>query len=627
MSMATRQRRDAGVEDNFRPAVAVTVRRGVEAMFFPPRLDLRGGAVSTAVCRTNRGGDTLWIATAGTLELRCRIVHSGARCDLEMVLMNRGRRACEVAVRYPALHYRYPDGTYLRRFDPIWGGVLQPTPYAFVRHYPGPASFCLAMVTGGADRALAYGLFNGEQRRCRIVHEYCGHSGQILFELERVAVGPGKAIRLPAGYVAGGAHWGDVLAPYRDWFQSVAHCHQKTPAWYEQEEFLYCRAAGCLAPQALSQGLNGVNMFDAQARRRSFAELKLEVDQAFEQAQTRGLQPLFYQFAWWNNMRTFDGLLLFDAVCGDYEAAHDLTRRVIDYIHRRGGRTYLYTNFIAAGTESAVYRRHPDAFARDAAGFPVRNELLWPLPMMLYCPGAPILRTLWTKTLRFILKDLDADGIFLDQVGGAVPNPFCYDPRHRHAHPDMYGRDLLDLLDFVSRKAREIKADALISQELPGDMRSLWADKIHGQGYTGPAPMQFKDEKAARATPPNEAFVFHAFICPSAKFVPDRPEMVMLGCPGEPDDPVWRRFREVFRTGVRPCRTDAPGAMAYLYGPCGGVAVLAVRAWEELGPVTVDLPALLAPVRGGTDIALPAGGRKVRVAVGRKPRFYAFRSE
>ncbi len=97
--------------------------------------------------------------------------------------------------------------------------------------------------------------------------------------------------------------------------------------------------------------------------------MKAEIDDIAYEGEERGFKPLFFQFGWWQAMAEINGLFMFDSVCGDYNAAHALTKRVIDYIHEKGLRTYLYTNAIAAGDESTVFRTRPELFVRDPAGF------------------------------------------------------------------------------------------------------------------------------------------------------------------------------------------------------------------------------------------------------------------
>ena len=109
-----------------------------------------------------------------------------------------------------------------------------------------------------------------------------------------------------------------------------------------------------------------------RAVRARSTELKAEIDYVLREGEEQGYKPLFYQFGWWQLMAEIGGLFMFDSVCGDYNEAHALTKRVIDYIHEKGLRTYLYTNAIAVGDESIrIFRTRPELLVRDPAGFHV----------------------------------------------------------------------------------------------------------------------------------------------------------------------------------------------------------------------------------------------------------------
>jgi hypothetical protein len=464
---------------------------------------------------------------------------------------------------------------------------------------------------------------NEQQRRVRLYHLPAATSGHMSLEIERVLIRSGETLDLPSAYIAAGVNWGDVLRPYRDWLQATYQRPLPLCDWYWNGNFIENRYAHCVAPTPPAAGPDGVWTFDNRHAPQTVAGLKAEMDKAFALFGQRGLKPLFYQFGWWQSMATHPGTFVFDTVIGDFTEHHALIAPLIDYAHRKGGRTFLYTNFIAAGDDSRLFREHPGLFAREPNGQPVRNASY---PMYMLCPGAPGIRDYWDSVLQHILGDLDADGVFLDQVGGGAPNAYCYDPSHGHADPDAYGRDYLALLDFVARRAREIKPDCFIGGELTSDIRSLWCDQMQGVGYSRPKERVFASPAEAAAAPPSEHFAFMSFINPGIAHLPSEPNYVARGCPGQPDNPLWNRYRPVFRAGLQPCTTDPIGATAYLFGPVNGEAILATQAVAELEEVTVTLPTPLSPVEGGTHRAKPVNASSVRVEAGEQPRFYCLKA-
>ena len=605
--------------DCFSPRHEVALAEGVSMEIYPPRILHRQG-VSTS-SRMGAKADFMWTSELGEVTVQSRVRRSGDRWDIVMSVANAGEDA-EVAVRYPVVYYRFPEGTPVREFDPLFGGVLEKRSSWVERWYPGDASLCASFVTA-PGQALGMAVRDEAQRRIRICHVPGDVSGQMGMELERVLVKRGEKIELPSAYIAWGQTWGDVLRPYRDHILATTKRAQPFCKWYWDGNWIENRYAHCLAPMLPTKAtVSGAWSFDNARTPQTIEQLKKEMDEAFDIFDKRGLKPLFYQFGWWKAMATCRGLFLFDTVCGDYdEGGHPLIKPAIEYSHSKGGRTFIYTNFISAGEDTKVFRDHPEFFARDRAGFPVRNASY---PMYMFCPSAPGLREYWDRVLRVILIDLDADGFFLDQVGGGTPNAYCYEPTHNHAHPDVYGRDYLALLDWVCRRAREIKPDCFIGGELTSDVRAMWCDQMQGVGYSKPREVTFASEQEAAATPPGEHFAFMSFINPEIAHLPSGSDYLARGCPGQPDNPLWKKYREVFRSGLQPCMTDPIGAMAYLFGPVNGEAILATIAVAELKDVTVELPMEMAPAGGGTHVARAVGDKKVVVEAGKEPHFYRF---
>lgn len=240
----------------------------------------------------------------------------------------------------------------------------------------------------------------------------------------------------------------------------------------------------------------------------------------------------------------------------------------------------------------------------------------------MFCPGSPEIRSYWDKVLNYVLKEMDADGIFLDQLGGGTPSPKCTDPSHHHAHPDAYGEEYLELVEYVAKKAKEIKPDAIVCCELIDDVRSQYIDLVQGFGYNRPRERVFTSAEQAANTPPSEYMVFLKYINPHANMFPERTENVAIGAPGYPSDTIYTRFKAQFKSGLQPCKTNPVGAMAYLYGPVNGEAVLAVKAADEIKDVTVYLPENFTPVTGGSHTGKLDKNGNLVVSAGKSARFY-----
>ena len=545
-------------------------------------------------------GDAItWEASAGAVCLRGRCTPDGAdRWKIVLTVENTGADI-EARVGYPYLCYHFDQQQPARIFNPLFGGVLEATTIPFDISYPGPASFCLT-AAAGLQSAVAMGVFDTEQRRIVIRHIPAWMDGQIRFVLERVLVKRGECLELPAQFIAVGRDWAEAMAPYRAWVGETFTRTRTRPAWWMNEPFTETRKAHCLAPFQPPDAVPGIWIFDNEGRPRTFADLKAEVDDAAREGEERGYKPLFFQFGWWQAMAEIGGVFMFDSVCGDYHEAHALTKQVIDYIHEKGLRTYLYTNAIAAGDESTVFRTRPELFVRDPAGFHVYNA---GYPMLMFCPGAPGMRDYWEEILQYVLCTLDADGLFLDQVCGGFPSQYCFAQEHHHAHPDTYGQDFYQLVDFIAERARQIKPDCYVGGELTLDSRGLLLDEAHGWGYSGPRSTPPATQEAQRSTPPAEYFIFMRYLCPQVYSQRGGTEADMMnGAAGSHAFPLWQQYRTIFESGVRPCHVNPCGAIAYLFGPQDGLVLLALRAHGEIGEVEITLPEgthLSAPLPAG----------------------------
>lgn len=559
----------------------------------PPDLRLRIQAPALTVGSIHSPATTVttadvirWTAQAGgvRLDATCQR-HADGEWRMTFSLRNEGADV-EVRFAYPYLFYHFELAQPVRIFNPTFGGILESSITPICQDYPGPATFCLTAAAGNTF-TLAAGLFNAQQRHIVIRHIPAGQDGQIRFVCERVLVRRGMNVQLPEKFLRVGSDWADAFAPYRAFAETAFPRRRERPQWLTNGNFTETRKAHCIAPVHPPEAVAGIWIFDDQGQPRSLEFLKAEVDEAFADGAAKGYTPLFYQFGWWQSMTTLRGLFMFDSVCGDYTAAHAVTRDIIAYIHARGGRTYLYTNAISLGDESDTFRQRPGLLARDAAGFPMQNS---GYPMYMICPGSPEARAYWDEILRFVLIELDADGIFLDQVGGGFASCYCYAKDHHHEHPDRYGTDFIELVDFIGSRARELKPDSLIAGELVLDARSPLLDETHGVGYSHITAKPPETVELRAATKPAEYYIFTKYLTPQIHSSVHLRGHVMNGAAGSHAWEEWRQYREILSSTVTTCVTEPAGALAYLFGPIAGRAVLVVRTHGEARQIRVHLP-------------------------------------
>ena len=506
--------------------------------------------------------------------------------EIKITLKNNGDSALDTRFSYPYLLYGLgePD---IRSLDPSFGGVLDRFTWAPIITYPGHASFCLT-VAASSNHAVACGLYNKQQWTTTIRNCTGDTEGHIRLTLEKLTLLPGETIELPVMFISWGSSWAEALAPYKAFIQEAFPPNNPQPEWMKNEKFTETRRAHCLAPFDPPEKAAGIWMFSEQGSIRTFEKLKDEIDKAVETGLQKGYKPLFYQFGWWKNISQIQGLYMFDSLCGDYTAAHDTAKRIVEYIHEVGCRTYLYTNAIAAGDETEVFKRKPELFVLDADHLPVSNDVL---PMYQFCPSAPGIREYWDDVLKYILIDMDADGIFLDQICGAVPPALCYHPGHNHKNTYTYGTEILSLLEYIRSAAKILKPESCVMGELVLDSRSVWLDESHGYGYRSIFSQPPEIGDLLRDRVPSEQYIFTRYLCPDIHTQTGKDNTaVFFGAAGSYGTELWRRYAGSFESGVVPCHASPAGALAYLFGDGEHERVLAVKADCEIDEVVVNLP-------------------------------------
>lgn len=135
----------------------------------------------------------------------------------------------------------------------------------------------------------------------------------------------------------------------------------------------------------------------------------------------------------------------------DYEVSQELggerkLREGIDYIHKKGGKAFLFLSYSLLDHKSKFYLEGPGEsctikdiwgeeipFAETYCGEGTYRKLgNPPMPMYLSCPGSEEWQRKMIESADVCL-DLGADGILYDL--GGLPAYFCFDERHHHGKP------------------------------------------------------------------------------------------------------------------------------------------------------------------------------------------------
>ncbi len=555
----------------------------------PLQVDKKGDNYSF-VCNSNELNVSAVLSKAGQ-----------SHWELDVLIKNETEQAIDLKFSYPYVLYVMDDDD-VRVFDPTFGGVMDRIRWATCNTYPGRASFCMN-ASASANQAVAAGLYNKEQLITTLRNCSGGREGHMRITLEKLTIKAHSSLQLPTMFICFGDNWAKAFEPYRAYIHRTFVKQNPKPLWMDNERFTQSRAGHCLSPFNPPEKAAGIWMFSERNTVRTYESVKDEIDKAIQKGEQEGYRPLFYQFGWWENLTRLQGLYMFDSLCGDYTAAHETAKRIVDYIHQRGFRTYLYTNAIAAGDETDVFLNHPELFVHNQDGLPVYNDLL---PMYLFCPSAPEIRDYWDEVLKYILIDMDADGVFLDQICGATPPALCYDTSHNHPNTYSYGADIVELIAYIRTKAKTLKPDCCVMGELVLDSRSVYLDESHGYGYSSIWSTPPEDRELLVNRVPSEYYIFTRYLCPYIYTqIGSSKDDLINGAAGSYADDLWREYQQVFESGVYPCKCEPAGAVAYLFGGENETHILAVKSDGDIGQVTVTLP----------------DGKRMEVTAEKKPQY------
>jgi len=182
------------------------------------------------------------------------------------------------------------------------------------------------------------------------------------------------------------------------------------------------------------------------------------------------------EYAYWERC----AMLHNQCVGGDYLVREDLggadaMREAFAQIRKLGLHSTLYLNaytihdtsdLVKSGKAQRWLMMHHDGTAR---GRYTEHGYVHP------CPGCVEYQDYLAATVARLLKETGADGILLDSVG-YYHHP-CYNPEHHHRSPFDYNEWIGQLLAKVSKAAREVNPDVLLTTEGVIDFYSQW---FHG---------------------------------------------------------------------------------------------------------------------------------------------------
>ena len=173
---------------------------------------------------------------------------------------------------------------------------------------------------------------------------------------------------------------------------------------------------------------------------------------------------------------------------GDYTfAAENLggfeaVRSGIDAVHRAGGHILYYVEGLIMWKRSRIGRSKGREWAlMNADGtYDEHYRGFWHM-----CPACPEWRDWLALSCAEIVRSTGVDGFFIDSAC-ATHFHRCFNPDHRHPHPDVWSWGLREMLRRVREEVDRVSPETILFVEGAGDMAREFADGFvaHSHDWT-----------------------------------------------------------------------------------------------------------------------------------------------
>ena len=206
-----------------------------------------------------------------------------------------------------------------------------------------------------------------------------------------------------------------------------------------------------------------------------------------------------------------------DFAAGDSLGGEDGLRRAVEAIHSAGRFAALYTNGRCVDPLSEALARQPgwadwlvqaprgrryrDLQGREVTGIDIdvpqqdwdpedvrANERYGEVVFGVMCPSVRKWRRLFSRRLAYLARELGIDGIYIDQVLGAMALP-CYGRNHGHGTPNQAWAGYHKFLKLVRRRVKTARPGAYLATEGISDILSGCFDIVQSHNdWRGEAP-------------------------------------------------------------------------------------------------------------------------------------------
>jgi hypothetical protein len=383
----------------------------------------------------------------------------------EATVRNLGQESHAVLLAAPVVGpYRLgksPDDSYY--LVPRRGSVLGTTPRSFRERYCGlfPLQF-LDTFCPSSQRGLA---MRTEDVACLhkqyLLEKHDDGTFTVGVEYPEQTLRPGEAMSTaPAVISATDGDWHRGLVAYRRWVATWYKPFSQRQRWFREVFNFRQRFLWSWDP-----------LYDAQQGR---FQLQRAVDEARREFGGIDYLHLFD----WGYVRPYGRIY---GRIGDhspyqmFRGGQQAFRRAIAEVQAQGVPVGLYIEgylLEERGKLGQQYGRRWQLVGRDGKG------VYWPgSTEMMICAGVDAWREVQASTYAAKVRELNADGMYVDQFGFANPGKDCYSREHGHAVPSYAVVAERDATRIIRQSVAAVKSNvAVYTEETPVDVTSQYQD-------------------------------------------------------------------------------------------------------------------------------------------------------
>jgi len=171
---------------------------------------------------------------------------------------------------------------------------------------------------------------------------------------------------------------------------------------------------------------------------------------------------------------------------GDYVFAaqnlggFDAAKRGVDAVHRAGGRVLYYVEGLIVWKRSRIGKSAARDWAmmREPGVYDDHYRGFWHM-----CPACQGWQQWLAETCAEIVRSTGVDGFFIDSTA-ATYNHRCFNPAHRHPHPDIWNWGIRGMLQRVRRAVDEVNPQTVLLCEGAADLAREFVDGFVSHGHS-----------------------------------------------------------------------------------------------------------------------------------------------